>query len=47
MPKSDRLLYILNLLRTRRNLNAARLAEECGVTERSIYRDIISLSEAN
>jgi predicted DNA-binding transcriptional regulator YafY len=47
MPKYDRLLYILNMLRSRRNLNAASLAAECGVTERSIYRDIISLSEAN
>ena len=47
MAKYDRLLYILNLLRSRRNLNAARLAEECQVTERSIYRDIIALSEAN
>jgi predicted DNA-binding transcriptional regulator YafY len=47
MPKYDRLLFILNLLRSRRNLNAARIAGECGVTERTIYRDIISLSEAN
>jgi predicted DNA-binding transcriptional regulator YafY len=47
MTKYDRLLHILNLLRSRRNLNAEKLAEECGVTERSIYRDIISLSEAN
>ncbi len=47
MSKYDRLLYILNLLRSRRTLNARRLAEECQVTERSIYRDIISLSEAN
>jgi len=47
MGKADRLLHILNLLRSRRNLNAANLAEDCGVTERSIYRDIISLSEAN
>ncbi len=47
MSKYDRLLYILNLVRSRRNLNAARLAYECGVTERSIYRDIIALSEAN
>ncbi len=47
MPKYDRLLHILNLLRSRRTLNARRLAEECQVTERSIYRDIISLSEAN
>ncbi len=28
-------------------MNADKLAEECGVTERSIYRDIISLSEMN
>lgn len=47
MPKYDRLLYILNLLRSRRNLNADALAKECGVTERTIYRDIASLSEAN
>ena len=47
MPKHDRLLYILNLLRARKNLNAAQLAQECGVTERSIYRDILALSEAN
>ncbi len=47
MSKYDRLLYILNLLRSRKNLNARMLAEECGVTERSIYRDILALSEAN
>lgn len=47
MPKYDRMMYILNSLRSRRNLSANRLAEECGVTERSIYRDILSLSEAN
>ncbi|MFH1374129.1 MAG: YafY family protein [bacterium] len=47
MSKYDRLLHILNLLRARRNLNARKLAEECGVTERSIYRDIVALSEAN
>jgi len=47
MPKYDRLLYILNLLRSRRNLNAGMLASECNVTERTIYRDIVALSEAN
>ncbi len=47
MSKQDRLLFILNLLRSRKNLNAAQLAAECGVTERSIYRDMLSLSEAN
>lgn len=47
MSKYNRLLHILNLLRSRRNLNAERLAQECGVTERTIYRDMIALSEAN
>ena len=47
MAKYDRLLYILNLLRSRKNLNAALIADECEVTERTIYRDIVSLSEAN
>jgi len=47
MHKYDRMIFILNTLRSRRNLSANRLAEECGVTERSIYRDILSLSEAN
>ena len=47
MAKYDRLLYILNLIRSRKNLNAGMLAGECGVTERTIYRDILALSEAN
>ncbi len=47
LTKYDRLLYILNLLRSRRNLTAGKLAAECGVTERTIYRDIVALSEAN
>lgn len=47
MSKYDRLLYILNLLRTRKNMNAEQLSHECEVTERTIYRDIVSLSEAN
>ncbi|UCD18330.1 MAG: YafY family transcriptional regulator [Candidatus Zixiibacteriota bacterium] len=47
MAKYDRLLYILNLLRSRRNLNAGMIARECEVTERTIYRDIVALSEAN
>jgi proteasome accessory factor B len=47
MAKYDRLLFLLNLLRSRRNLNAAAIARECEVTERTIYRDIIALSEAH
>ena len=45
--KYDRLLYILNLLRSRNKLRASDLAEECEVSERTIYRDIIGLSSAN
>jgi predicted DNA-binding transcriptional regulator YafY len=45
--KTERLLYILSLLRLNRRLKASDLARRCGVTERTIYRDIISISAAN
>ncbi len=45
--KTERLLYILSLLRLNRRLRASDLARKCGVTERTIYRDIISISAAN
>lgn len=47
MRKTERLLYILSLLRLNRRLKASDLARKCGVTERTIYRDIISISAAN
>jgi predicted DNA-binding transcriptional regulator YafY len=47
VAKSDRLLLILNLLRSRRNLKASDLAKECDVSERTIYRDINAISSAN
>lgn len=47
MNKADRLLFILNLIRSRRNLRARDLATECGVSERTIYRDINAISSAN
>ena len=40
-------MYILSLLRLNRRLKASDLARKCGVTERTIYRDIISISAAN
>jgi predicted DNA-binding transcriptional regulator YafY len=46
VAKSDRLLLILNLLRSRRNLKASDLADECEVSERTIYRYIQVLTEA-
>jgi predicted DNA-binding transcriptional regulator YafY len=47
VSKYDRLLHLLNLLRSRHSLKASDLARECEVSERTIYRDIISLSSAN
>ena len=47
MRKTERLLYILSLLRTSHRLRAIDLARKCNVTERTIYRDIISISAAN
>ncbi len=47
MRKTERLLYILSLLRTHRRMRASDLARKCEVTERTIYRDIISISAAN
>ncbi len=45
MSKWDRLLFLLQLIRVRRNLDIKRLAQECGVSERTIYRDINSLGK--
>ena len=48
MRKSERLIYILVLLHNNKHgLDATTLAEKCGVSERTIYRDITSLSLAN
>jgi predicted DNA-binding transcriptional regulator YafY len=45
MTKADRLLLILNLLRSKGNFTASDLASECEVSERTIHRDIKTLSE--
>ncbi len=47
MRKIERVLYVLSLLRTNHWLKASDLARKCGVSERTVYRDIISISEAN
>ena len=47
MRKTERLLYILSVLRTNHWLRASDLARKCGVSERTVYRDVISISEAN
>lgn len=47
MNKYERLLFILNLIRSTRGLTASELAGRCEVTERTIFRDITALSSAN
>jgi predicted DNA-binding transcriptional regulator YafY len=47
MPKSDRLFRLLNAFRMQpQPVTAARLAEETGVSERTLYRDIQALRAA-
>jgi predicted DNA-binding transcriptional regulator YafY len=47
MSKAERIIYILTLLRNHRYLKAKDLADRCGVSERTIYRDLISISSSN
>jgi predicted DNA-binding transcriptional regulator YafY len=47
MTKAERIIFILSLLRGNRILKAKDLAQKCGVSERTIYRDIISISGIN
>jgi len=44
--RADRLLSLLMLLQTRKRMTAQELARELEVTERTIYRDVLSLSIA-
>ncbi len=44
MTKTERLLFIIDLFRVRRSISLTELSEECGVSKRTIYRDLTSLS---
>ena len=46
MNRTDRLMAIVWLLRSRQKMSAGALAEAFGVGERTIYRDVQALSEA-
>lgn len=46
MAKADRLLQLINLIKTHHDLTSKELAEKCEVSERTIFRDINSLSSA-
>jgi predicted DNA-binding transcriptional regulator YafY len=47
MTKAERLLFIVNLFRIRKAISLEELAQECEVSKRTIYRDLISLSDLN
>lgn len=46
MAKAERLLHLINLIKTHHDLTSKELAEKCGVSERTIFRDINSLASA-
>lgn len=43
VTKSERLMYVLGLLKNQSAVHIADMARECGVSERTVYRDISSL----
>nr|MBN2277679.1 HTH domain-containing protein [candidate division Zixibacteria bacterium] len=47
MSKAERLLFIVNLFRTRKKLTLEELQQECGVSKRTVFRDILALSSMN
>ena len=46
MTKSERLLYIMGLLRNREKITIDDLSRICGISKRTVYRDIRSLKQA-
>jgi len=47
VTKSERLMLLINMLKTRRVLSVPQMSASCEVTERTIYRDLCSLSRMN
>ncbi len=47
MTKAERLLYLINLIKSHHNLTSKELAEKCGVSERTIFRDLNSLASVS
>lgn len=46
MAKAERLLYLINLIKSNHSLKSKELAEKCMVSERTIFRDLNSLASA-
>ena len=43
MTKAERLMYLVNLIRSRAGVEIGDMAAECGVSQRTIYRDLNTL----
>lgn len=47
MTKSERLWYLVNMIRDRGVMLVREMTQECGVSQRTIYRDLNSLAKMN
>ena len=47
MLKSERLFFLAQLVKNHAPITIKQMSRECDVTERTLYRDVISLSELN
>jgi len=47
MTKAERLIYLVNMIKNRGAIYVKDMANECGVSDRTIYRDMKSLSRMN
>ena len=47
MRKIERLLHILSILKANKRVQLNDLVRRCGVSERTIYRDIVDISASN
>jgi len=47
MTKAERLLFIVNLFRVKKKITLDELQQECGVSKRTIFRDLLALSSMN
>jgi predicted DNA-binding transcriptional regulator YafY len=46
MNRTDRLVALVMLLQSHRVVTAAVMAKHFGITERTVYRDLVALGEA-
>jgi predicted DNA-binding transcriptional regulator YafY len=47
MTKAERLIYLLGLLHTHKRMSLTDMAKKCNISERTMYRDLQSLSNMN